>query len=460
MSKNNLWILTEERPKESVIKSILEILENDFNLTSKRKKIMICPIIQKSIFQFTYIIKGIKSKSFKNVYLKIVSGNSSFIDYLVCLQEKEPIDGDCSNILMAVEETKTGDDDSRNTGVYQRCSKFIYSKIYLPNTKLYMLYNEELKVRNEKEPSQTNIFGTNMLLTMGVSIIGKENLSWFKPFTSIDELIEFKAKMKKPPASNEPINITKFENSITISGRLDKPQSIGKISHDPNIGALSIIAYTLRLLGWTKKIEIVNHHILQQSIKNNKNKFLMLCKNIDISMQNLQISFAENYNEKYWHYEYSSEKVASILLHLMCTNVGVRYIYENHAGCERGYFKTADNRLITLPKKDRNGENLLIPDLVLADMKDKNIYLIEGKKLSTLSNGIQEIEDYDSIEEEYIKLEYPCFNYLRYLSIFGGTKEELPDRKIMLYLNQTGLVIMNKDLPKSILKKFKKIKKK
>ena len=66
---------------------------------------------------------------------------------------------------------------------------------------------------------------------------------------------------------------------------------------------------------------------------------------------------------------------------------------------------------------------------------------------------------YDSIEEEYIKPGYPNFNYLRYLSIFGGVKEELPDRKIMLYLNQAVLVIINKDLPKSILKRMRKIRK-
>jgi hypothetical protein len=175
-------------------------------------------------------------------------------------------------------------------------------------------------------------------------------------------------------------------------------------------------------------------------------------------MQGLNIVYPESYHEKYWHYESSSEKVASILLHIMGMSIGLRYIYENHAGCERGYFRTADEKLITLPKKDTNGDNLLIPDVVLADMKYKNIYLIEGKQLSTLKKGLEEIEDYDSIENEYIIPEYPNFKYLRYLSIFGGDKTELPNRKIMLYLNADGLIIINKDLPKDILKRFKKIR--
>lgn len=458
--KNNLWILTEERPKESVIGSILEILSKDFNVKSKHKYIKICPLIKKSIFQFTYIIKGIKSKSFQNVYLKIVSGNSSFVDYLVIMQRQEPIDGDCSNILMAVEETKTNDKESRNSSVSQRAIKFIYVKHYCPNTKLYMLYNEELGNNEDKRPSDTNIFGTNILLTLGVNIIGKINLSWFKPFHTLEELINFKNSMKDPPISNIPIKIIKTNNIIEVSGRLEKPKGSGNIAHDPNTGCLSMIGGALRTLGWENDIIITKHGTKQEYVdKNKNNKFLYICKLLNLKMKDLNITYPLNYHEKYWHYENSSEKVASILLHIICSNAGIRYIYENHAKCERGYFKTVDNKLITLPKKDKNGQKLFLPDVVIADMNYKNIYLIEGKKLSTLHEGLKEIENYNSIEEEYIKIEYPNFNYFRFLSIFGGTKQELPDRKVMLYLNNSGLMIINKDLPKNFLKRIKNIRK-
>ncbi len=39
---------------------------------------------------------------------------------------------------MAIEETKTSDDESRNTGVYQRGSKFVYITPYYQNVKLYV----------------------------------------------------------------------------------------------------------------------------------------------------------------------------------------------------------------------------------------------------------------------------------------------------------------------------------
>ena len=457
---DNIWILTEERPKESVVKTILELMRDDFDISLNVTDVKIKPIIEDSVFKFTYIVEGISSQSFNKVYLKLVSGNSSFIDYLVCKQENEPIDGDCSNILMAIEETKTSDKESRNTSVSQRATKFIYAKQYCPNAKLYMLYNEELENDENKKPSDTNIFGTNILLTLGVQIVGKSNLSWFKPFKTIDEVIAFKNKMRNPPNGNVPIKITKTNNVIYISGRLSKPKTAGNIGHDPNIGTLSMISGVLRALGWTKKIIITKHGTTQQYIARNKtNKFLYICKLINLEMEELTITYPDTYREKYWHYEKSSEKVASILLHIMCSNVGIRYIYENHAGCERGYFKNSNGDLIALPKKATNGENLLIPDVILSDTLNRSIYLIEGKKLTTLQVGLKEIEDYDSIEDEYIKLEYPNFNYYRYLSIFGGYCSYFPDRKVMLYLNNDGLIVLNKDLPQSFLSYFKNIKK-
>ena len=53
-----------------------------------------------------------------------------------------------------------------------------------------MLYNEEATSDERRKPSDTNVFGTNMLLAQGVQFIGK-SMAAFKAFTSVDELIEF-----------------------------------------------------------------------------------------------------------------------------------------------------------------------------------------------------------------------------------------------------------------------------
>lgn len=457
---DNLWILTEERPKTSVICQIIDLYANDFSgiiNSMSRNKVKIKANFKNGFFQFSYTVEGISIKGINQIIIKIVSGSSSFFDFLVFKQNDAPIEGIPGNLLMAIEETKTSDDESRNTGVYQRASKFVYINAFYKNIPLYMLYNDELEARENKKPSDTSIFGTNILLTLGVKIVGKDTLHWFKKFDSIEEMINFKAGMRQPPAGNVPINITRFPDRIEISGRLDKPKNEGKIAHDPNEGALSLISNGLRALGWTGRIVITRHNITQDYVNktNGKNKFLYICNILNIELEGIIMPTKVSLPDKYWHYEMRSEKIASILLHLVGEYHGLRGIYQNHAGCERGYFKTKNNQLITLPKKDRNGINLYIPDLVLHDPVSKYIILVEGKKLSTLQAGLNEIENYDSIETEFIKPHYKDCQIYRCVSIFGGNKTSIPHQKVILYLSETGHVIINPNAPKCILDAFR-----
>lgn len=267
---DNLWLLTEERPKPSVVLQIVEMYCKDFGAKiTKHDEIKIKPQIKNGVFNFIYEIEGLAVDTAAGIYIKTVSGSSSFLDFLLFKQPNAPTEGSSSdNLIMAIEETKTSDDESRNTGVYQRGSKFVYITPYYQNVKLYMLYNEELEARENKKPSDTSVFGTNILLTLGVTIVGKDTSKWFKPFESLDELIRFKAGMRQPPAGNVPITITKYSDRIEVSGRLAKPATAGNIGHDPNIGALSMISGCIRKLGWTKDIVITMHGVTQELTRN------------------------------------------------------------------------------------------------------------------------------------------------------------------------------------------------
>lgn len=169
----NIWFLTEEKPKISTLKSILQIYKDDFGVNYNcSENIKITPLINSGIFQFTYRLDGINVSGINSIFIKTVSGGSSFLDFLFFVQENAPEEGKDNNLVFAVEETKTSDDESRNTGVYQRCSKFIYIKAFY-DVPLYMLYNDELELRVNKKPSDTSILGTDMLLTNNVKIVGK-----------------------------------------------------------------------------------------------------------------------------------------------------------------------------------------------------------------------------------------------------------------------------------------------
>lgn len=454
---DTLWILTEERPKASVIRQIIELYVRDFGgiVTQLEEALQIRPIFESGVFQFRYLVEGVRLRGIREIVIKTVSGSSSFVDFLVFRQEKQPEPTEANTPLMAIEETKTSDDESRNTGVYQRASKFVFVDAYYPNTKRYMLYNDVSGSTASKRPSGTNIFGTNMLLTLGVCIVGKDISDVFAPFTSIDALICFKASMRQPPRGNVPITITRHGDCIEISGRLSKPPMACNIEHDPNIGALSLIAKTLRCLDWNGRIVITRHGVSPQYVRaHSRNKFLYICSKLQVELDGIPMPKHTALPEHYWHYELRSEKVASILLHIVAERHGMRGIYQNHAGCERGYFFTKNHAALVLPKRDHQGRRLYIPDLILHDPRSRCILLIEGKKLSTLADGVRELALYGSIEQEYIHLHYSDCTVHPALSIFGGYRTDLPHPSVLLYLRSDGIVMIDPNAPQCIRDAF------
>lgn len=453
----NLWILTEEKAKISVIEQIANLYGEDFNAcVTNNGDPRIIPIMKGDKFSFVYAVLGIEIDGIDGIYIKTVSGSTSFVDFLVFKQDKAPREFSDDKPIMAIEETKTSDAESRNTGVNQRVTKFVYIDAFYPDVKKYMLYNDELNEDATKQPSDTNIIGTNILLTMGVKVVGK-NTKWFKPYKTVDEIIIDKNSQRQPPAGNVPVRLTKAGNTICISGRLEKPKGQGNIGHDLNIGTLSMLAKGLRTLGWDGEIVITQHGVKQSYINRSgaSNKFIYVCKLLGIELEGIVLPQIINLPDAYWHYEKRSEKVASILLHVLTENNGLIEVYQNHAGCERGYFYTRDREMVTLPKKDLSGNNLLLPDVVMFDIDDNTVILVEGKQLTTLNQGVEEIKGYDSIENEYINQHYPGSVTYRYVSIFGGDLDEVPHEDVLFYVSDNGNVAVNDDAPEPIKEKLK-----
>lgn len=476
----NIYFLTEEKPKITTLISILNIYKNDFHGKYEiTGDIKILPIFNESLFSFTYKLVNVCVENIDNIFIKTVSGGSSFLDYLFFKQEHSPEVGKNNNLIFGVEETKTSGAESRNTNAYQRGTKFIYFKHFYPAVPAYMLYNDELEEADDKKPTDTEIFGTRTLMTLGVKYVGKKMFESYIPFKSLDELITSKNAMSIPPSdSNVPVRLIKntYQDTIFISGTLSKPKDKGNIAHDPNIGCLSMISAAIRTLGWKGKISITRSGVKQSYIDSSRvtNKFLYICELLKISIDGINLK-SYSLPIEYWHYEISSEKVASILFHISCENLGLKEVYQNHAGCERGYFKTLAGKLETLPKycgNDSSGNvialknkntfavnkrDLLIPDVIMRDDNSKTIYLMEGKKISTLANGLREIEEYDDIEKLYINRFFPGYVVKHYLTIFGGNLNSLPDTKVLFYLNSNGKVILNEAAEPELIRRLQEI---
>ena len=446
--KNNLWFLTEERPKKEVLQAIFEKFAKDHGFAVFVDTIRIFPILNNGKFTFTYEVTGFRCNNVEKVYIKTISGNSSFTDFLIFFQKEEPTIKD--EPIYAIEETKTDDKESRNTGVYQRCSKFVFIQNYYPNVRKVMLYN--LQIEQKEVPTATYIFGTRLLLTLGVEILGKKlDSEVFTPFKNIDELISLKDSMRKAPKGNVPILIKKTSSKIEISGRLFKS---GGLSHDPNIGALSIISAVIRLLGWKKEIEITQHGLLQNHI-GKTNKFIQMANILDISLQGLKMPTV-GMNDAYWKYDVDGEKLGTIFIHLVVENFTQGYsIFENHAGCEKGYFITKSGEHIPLAKykdtqkyKDGDKEQIIhIPDLILIDFGRSEVINVEGKKYAFRKNGIAELGNYDYIEKNYILKHYPKFKIVRTVVLYGSKEEKIIEIEVGFLLNENGMLILGIKAP-------------
>jgi hypothetical protein len=456
--KKNLWILTEERPKNEVIETILRKFISDNNFTAFFTDLKVLPILDDNKFTFTYKVIGFECNKIKEIFIKTISGNSSFVDFLIFYQDKQPTLKD--QPLYAIEETKTDDKESRNTGVYQRCSKFVFVDFYYSNVKKIMLYS--LQIEQKEEPTDTYIFGTRLLLTYGVEILGKKlDPKIFVPFTSIKEIIDFKKKMRKAPKGNVPIMLKKLTNKIEVSGRLYKS---GGLSHDPNIGALSIISAVLRKLGWNKRIVITEHGLKQENI-GVRNKFIQIANQLKLELKKLKLPCAE-LNKNYWKYETEGEKLGTIFIHIVVESFTTGYsIFENHAGCEKSYFMTKDGKPIPLKKysdraKYKAGDKskiIHIPDLILIDFDRTEIINVEGKKYKFKQQGINELNNYDYIEENYIKKHYPKFDIIRTVVLYGSNNEEIIELQVGFLLNEKGKLILGVQAPEIFKKAIKNL---
>lgn len=458
MNDKNLWILTEERPKREVITKILMKFAEDEKISCSIDIIKIIPVLENNRFTFLYQITGFECNEIRNVFIKSVSGLSSFVDFLVFYQDEQPTQE--SIPLYAIEETKTDDKESRNTGVYQRASKFVFIERYYPKAKKIMFYN--LKIKQNEDPTDTYIFGTRLLLTLGVDIWGKElDKRIFKPFASIDQIIDCKRKMRRPPKNNVPILIERKEGEITISGRLFKSNSL---SHDPNIGALSLISAGIRKLGWMGRIVIVKHGLQQKHLKK-KNKFIQIAHDLKLQIQDLCLPPIVKQGD-YWKYEMEGEKLGTIFIHVVVENfTNGSSIFENHAGCERGYFITSEKEHIPIGKysdrkKYKDGDRtqiIYIPDLILIDSNKNEVINIEGKKYQFRQNGIKELENFDDIEKNYIKEEYRKYKIIRTVVLYGGTEERIIETKVGFLLNKEGVLVLGTETPDLLKKAIKNL---
>ncbi len=183
---------------------------------------------------------------------------------------------------------------------------------------------------------------------------------------------------------------------------------------------------------------------------------MQIANKLNINLQGLEVLYTI-FPKSYWHYEKKGEKLGTIFIHIVVENFTESYsVFENHAGCEKGYFKTSCGEYIPLEKyTDREAYKLgnkdrivYIPDLVLIDIKENEAITIEGKKYEFQKNGIDELKNYDAFDEIYLKRYYQQYKIIRTVVLYGSQEEKIAEIQVGFLLNENGKLILGIRAPK------------
>lgn len=160
------------------------------------------------------------------------------------------------------------------------------------------------------------------------------------------------------------------------------------------------------------------------------------------------------------------EKLGTIFLHIVVENFTESYsIFENHAGCEKGYFKTANGEHLALAKYadkdaykagDKN-QIVFIPDLVLLDINKKESITIEGKKYHNIQQGIDELNNYDSFDSLYLKKYYPTYKIVRTVVLYGGRETKVVEVQVGFLLNEQGYLVLGVEAPSLFIRAIRNL---
>jgi len=391
-------VLTEENPNIDEIKLMLSMIDD---------------VIIPHTISNDFIIPNITSdsegkKKFKGVWtlevddliitIKLFKGKTSSVDYMLFKEDVDLTTGNAAEALVILESTKTSDNASRNTAVYQRITKFTTFDTMYPDFKGIKVMFWCNSIWKDKL-TQTAMVGMRLMETLNINMysLNKGNLINIKEkyeitaYECCDDIIESKNAIPEKKG-NCSIRLNRLDNDIYISLKLDKGNGkfSGVISHDPNVGFLAAIINAFEKV--TKKPNHNNYIIKNHNIKQ---KYFDKCPNSKLwySLSDINIVFEECVIKKrpvlpsqYFTLESDmTEKLATILYAYVSPN---ETIFSNHGGCALTCIKGHDDTTILSV-----GQKMPRPDIVFRNDEHKEIEIIEGKLERELGKGIKQLSN-------------------------------------------------------------------
>ena len=414
-------VLTEEYPNIDEIKLMLSMI--GVNMPDSISNDYIIPNI-------TSDTEG--KKRFKGVWtlevddllitIKLFKGKTSSVDYMLFNKDVDLTRGNATEALVILESTKTSDNASRNTAVYQRITKFTTFKTMYPDFKGIKVMFWCNSIWKDKL-TQTAIVGFRLMETLNInmyslnkgSLINIKEKYEISPYECCDDIIVSKNAIPEKKG-NESIRLYRVDNDIYISLKLDKGsgKSSGIISHDPNVGFLAAIINAFENV--TKKPNHNKYIIKNHNIKQNyfdkcpKSKLWYSINDINIVFEGCTIKKSPALPSQYFEIESAmTEKIATILYDYVSPN---KTIFSNHGGCALTCIKGHNDAILSV------GQKMPRPDIVFRNDERKEIEIIEGKLEKELGKGIKQLSN-THLEEfiEQLNKLYPDYTIKKGLCI-------------------------------------------
>ena len=380
MRKVDVSIFTEENPQEQEIVFGLERL--GYNVSA----CTITPIYESDRFNGEFGVTT--SPEEVSCAVRIFKGTTSSVDYMFFKEGVVPL---------LVESTKTLNEQSRNSSVFQRVVKFLVARDYYPDADMVMF-----STSTPEFTSNTAAFGLRLFATLAIDVCCPSGRNVGVAFECIEDIIAAKNAIPEK-TGNSSIKLSYNGSVMTIRGRLDKTD--GRMDYDPNIGMFAGIISAAHSLSPLSSFRIVDHGLDVTKIRMN-NKFWYALLGMNVELDGF-VADASHLPERYYNTVTGNEKTSTILFQHQS---GLPAVFHNHAGCQRSSLTAPDGKTYAVPK------TITMPDVALLDASARVVYIIEGKDNSKVMTAQKQLDAIGSFEE-YVLRYYPGFTCKRGLCL-------------------------------------------
>lgn len=232
-------------------------------------------------------------------------------------------------------------------------------------------------------------------------------------------------------------SLIQTKEDISIQAKLDKgeKEGKGKISHDPNVGKVILVAAVLRHLKYKGKINVVSHGVEYLSPSANT-KFTNNADFLGIYLDGVYEPKKLSTIKGDFCYPAEGEKNVSILLEQIAIKSNLQVLFVNHASGELGYIEIGGVKY-KVPKSMRR------PDLVLFDKDSNTLFLIEAENFKNYKKGIAQLKTFKNFEKVLVeKLNIPTLKVVSGVALHGGQKDN-SKQKVLVHLTEDGTLYVN-----------------